>query len=490
MLPKAVTAARLIKGGILAFWVVMIALLVQKTYFPGRLPLLTPVSAVEVGEKEHWYGIYLKGQKIGNSHTRTRTGEQEILLQDETFLKLTLLGIPRELRITTRGKLSPDFALQSFDFRLTSYLVDFQARGEVLGKELYVKVTSGGVLEDIALDFEKPPILWTALTPALLSKGTEMGKTYRLPIFDPSTLSLRDVTVQVVGRENLRLGEKTIVATVLKSEFGGIETRSWIDPSGDILKEESPMGLTMVRESQEQALRSEGGKSVVDLLTVTAAPSSKTIPNPRELQRLRVKLKNISTDRLILTGGRQDLRGEVLSIAREEIPADPVGFPFRGGGLDPFLKPEPFIQSSHPTIRDQARSIVGEETDAVRATKLLMDWVYKNLQKVPTVSIPSAVDVLQTLRGDCNEHAILFTALSRAAGIPSRIAAGIIYHEGKFFYHAWSENYLGRWIAIDPLLNQMPADPTHIKLVEGNLEQQVPLMGIIGRLRVEVVDYK
>ncbi|HLC27224.1 MAG TPA: transglutaminase-like domain-containing protein [bacterium] len=487
---KELTASRLIKGGILVFWAVMIALLIQKAYFPGRLPLLTAVSAGEAGEKEQWYGIYLKGQKIGNSHTRTQTHNQEIVLQDETFLKLTLLGIPRELKISTQGKLSSDFALQSFEFRLTSYLVDFKARGEVIGKRLFVKVTSGGVLEDIAVDFDKPPILWTALTPSLLSKGAEVGKTYRLPIFNPSTLSLQNVTVQVVGHENLQMGESTVAATILRSEFGGLESRSWIDSSGDILKEESPMGLTTLRESQEQALRPEKGRSVVDLLTVTAASSSKIIPNPRELQRLRVKLKNISTNHLTLAGGRQDLRGEVLSISREIIPTNPVSFPFGGSELERFLKPEPFIQSDHPLIRENAKSIVGKETDAVKATNLLMNWVYKSVQKVPTVSIPSAVDVLQTLRGDCNEHAVLFTALSRAAGIPSRIVAGIIYHEGKFYYHAWSENYVGRWIAIDPLLNQMPADATHIKLVEGNLDQQVPLMGVIGRLRVDVVDYK
>lgn len=487
---RFLTGSHLLRAGALAFWAIMFALLVQKTYFPGRGPLLLTASAGQTAGGDQWYGIYLKGQKIGNSHTRMLKGDREIRLQDETFLKLTLLGIPRELKITTAAKLSSAFVLRSFDFRLSSYLVDFRARGEVLGKVLFVKVNAGGVPENIALNFKDPPILWTDLTPALLAKGAEEGKTYRLPVFDPSTLSLREVAVRIIGRENLRLGKETVPARILQSEYAGIQTRSWIDSSGNILKEESPMGLTLVRESREKAMRPQGGKSMVDLLTMTAAPSSRRIEHPREVRNLQVKLKNVSLQGLTLAGGRQQFKGGLLTIARQEIPPGPVPFPLHGPGLAPFLKPEPLIQSDNPAIRDQAKSIVGGETDAVRATRLLMNWVNENVQKVPTLSIPSALDVLQTLRGDCNEHAVLFTALSRSLGIPSRIATGIIYYEGKFFYHAWSENYLGRWVAIDPLLGQMPADATHIKLVEGNLDQQVSLLRVIGRLRVQVVDYR
>ena len=104
------------------------------------------------------------------------------------------------------------------------------------------------------------------------------------------------------------------------------------------------------------------------------------------------------------------------------------------------------------------------------------------------VSIPSAVEVLRQKAGDCNEHAVLFTALARSLGIPANIQAGIIYQEGHFFYHAWAQVYLGAWVAVDPLLNQIPADATHIRLVTGDLDQQVDIVKIIGRLKVEILE--
>jgi transglutaminase-like putative cysteine protease len=80
-------------------------------------------------------------------------------------------------------------------------------------------------------------------------------------------------------------------------------------------------------------------------------------------------------------------------------------------------------------------------------------------------------------------------ALARALGIPARQQAGVIYQEGKFFYHAWAQVYLGAWVSVDPILNQVPADAAHIRLVEGDLDRQADLVRVIGRLKVEVKEF-
>ncbi len=41
----------------------------------------------------------------------------------------------------------------------------------------------------------------------------------------------------------------------------------------------------------------------------------------------------------------------------------------------------------------------------------------------------------------------------------------------------------GQWVAIDPTFHQIPADATHIKLVEGeNPSELLPLVNLIGKL--------
>ena len=42
---------------------------------------------------------------------------------------------------------------------------------------------------------------------------------------------------------------------------------------------------------------------------------------------------------------------------------------------------------------------------------------------------------------------------------------------------------------MDPTLNQMPADATHIKLVEGEtLASLVPMVNLMGKIGIEIVE--
>ena len=73
-------------------------------------------------------------------------------------------------------------------------------------------------------------------------------------------------------------------------------------------------------------------------------------------------------------------------------------------------------------------------------------------------SLPNAVEVFRNRVGDCNEFTVLYVALARALGLPARAIAGLVYLDGHFYYHAWPEVYAGRWIMVDPVFGQVPAD--------------------------------
>jgi len=50
--------------------------------------------------------------------------------------------------------------------------------------------------------------------------------------------------------------------------------------------------------------------------------------------------------------------------------------------------------------------------------------------------------------------------------------------------------YVGKWVSIDPTMNQLPADATHIGFVEGGLDKQVEMIKVIGHLKAEILGYK
>ncbi len=127
---------------------------------------------------------------------------------------------------------------------------------------------------------------------------------------------------------------------------------------------------------------------------------------------------------------------------------------------------------------------------------MLVDWVFNYLEKIPTMGVPNALEVLQVGQGDCNEHTSLFVGLARAAGIPARIAAGVVYTDrigdkGAFYYHAWPEVWFGEgggWVPVEPTFGQFPADATHVKLVEGDLARQIEVMGVMGRIKFKLIE--
>ena len=147
-----------------------------------------------------------------------------------------------------------------------------------------------------------------------------------------------------------------------------------------------------------------------------------------------------------------------------------------------------------------AGEAVGEAREAVAAVDGLLAWISKNVEPSLVTSIPSALEVLGKKKGACKEHTVLFIAMARSLGIPARTVSGIVYSDQQmiegFYYHAWAEVYLagpdgaGSWVSVDPSFNQNPADATHVKLIEGDLEKMLNLMQVIGRLRVEVEDYR
>ena len=162
----------------------------------------------------------------------------------------------------------------------------------------------------------------------------------------------------------------------------------------------------------------------------------------------------------------------------------------RGIFLNEYLKETTFVQSKDPAIVALSKKIIGEQRDLLEMTRLIYEWVFKNIKKVPMITMPVATEVLSMRQGDCNEHAVLFTALSRSAGIPTRIASGLTYRNGSFYYHAWPEVYFNEWVAVDPTLGQFPADASHIRLLTGDIDKQVQLISIIGKLKLEGIEYR
>jgi hypothetical protein len=93
--------------------------------------------------------------------------------------------------------------------------------------------------------------------------------------------------------------------------------------------------------------------------------------------------------------------------------------------------------------------------DPASVANIVSRFVFAILpDKRATFSMADAVTTLERGTGDCTEHSVLFTALMRAAGIPTRLVAGLYLSQGGYWvYHMWATYWDGSaWRQIDPIV--------------------------------------
>lgn len=474
--------------GVVCFWVLMIGVLVRRTWKPSpHAAAPTVPQAPEAGEQ--WMGVYHQDQKIGYTYSSlTPTGEQYIFLET-SLLRLTVLDTAQTVRTSMRGHLARDFSLHDVDFELSSGAGNLQASAVVDGKQLRLKMRSGNDVSEQVLPLDQPLYLPAPLRAALSAGPMQPGREIEALVFDPTALKNDRMRITIVGHEPVPHATSDTDAWRITEEFRGLQTSAWIDATGTVLREEGPMGFVLVRQSAELATTVDWAtQTALDLVASAAVPVAQPITDARQRMTLKVRLSGIELDNV--PSDQEQMRdGGVVTLTRRGLSTmRSYELPYAGADHLAEMAPTAFLQSDHPRIRATAREAIGEEHDAVRVASRLNDWVYTSLRKVPTISIPNALQVLDMGEGDCNEHAVLLAALARAVGLPTRVVAGAVYLDGAFLYHAWCEVWVGQWVSIDPTFHQFPADATHIKFVIGGPEAHLAMLSVIGRLRIEVLD--
>ena len=476
---------RLLSAGIICFWLVMVGALVWRAW-PS--PVASTVQMLPDSGGEEWMGVYQQRRKIGYTRESWSADADGSRFSEESLLRLTVSETSQTVRTRMQGHLNADWSLRDVDFELSSGVGHLQASARVTGSEIRLTLRTGADTTEQSLPITEPVYMPARLRASLAGGHLHAGETLQAMIFDPVTLKNDRIRITVDRSEPVP-DLAPVRGWRVHEEYRGTQTQAWIDENGVTLREEGPMGLVLVRQTAEQALN-EGwsADAALDLIVTTAVPVARLIDNARQRMALRVRLSGINVE-TVPNDDEQRRDGAILDIQRADIATLPsYALPCADRDRAADLMPTAFLQSDHPRIQALAREILGGERDSARAARLLNDWVYRHLRKVPTVSIPNALQVLDMGAGDCNEHAVLLAALSRAVGLPARVIAGAVYLDGAFFYHAWCELWLGRWVSVDPTFNQLPADATHIKFVVGGPDEQLAMLGIIGRLGLDVLD--
>jgi hypothetical protein len=159
---------------------------------------------------------------------------------------------------------------------------------------------------------------------------------------------------------------------------------------------------------------------------------------------------------------RQPLSEEARKVAfpLEEVPDE----------LEPYLRATPMYQADDPILMEVAKGLVKDTDNASEAARAIMNFVRGHLRSGSgDTGSASARQAYDEEQGDCTEHAALFVALARAAGLPARGINGLTYisanrNRAIWGFHAWAEVWLGEWVPVDTTVQELGLSARFIKL--------------------------
>lgn len=479
----------------------------------ARLPLRTSILAflllagvvpLRAQPQDAWLGVYLMGNKLGYNHltvgpTRWQ-GKPALKIVNSSRLKISILGQATEQTIDSTDIATPAYRPLFSEFAMSSMGRTTRVKARFEKTRVVAQVSGSGSASTKVVPIPKGVVL--GVDPALaLDRAVKPGTRSDFHYFNAASLAIEKASVSAQKREAVSHGGVAYqtVRLAVRTPMG--EITAWQDDTGELIRMQVPFGLEMWKETREQALEGPKDKYAppADIASATAVKADREIEDPREKRYLKLRMTGLRS-RDLVSDDRQkaavtqdgDSYSAILEIRAPDIPTSAAVSIRKAAAAAPaWTKPSTYVQSTDPQLVALARKILGGETNALRAALKLRDWVHENMSVRSDIAlIRSSLDVLKDRVGVCRDYAVLYAGLARAAGIPTRIATGLVYADGAFYYHAWNESYVGRWIDIDATAPTSLVDATHIKFARGDVDTMFGSGRFVGQLQAQIQEVR
>jgi hypothetical protein len=445
---------------------------------------------------ERWFGIYVDNERVGFYRQNISESPDGYNMDGYGTVRLKVMGFSKEASTRETYIVSKNLSLRSLDVEQTINGSSSRISGKTGDGVMRLRIETNGKTTEKQIKFKSDIFPGPALNIYPLMRDPSAGKSYKILTFDPEELKAKEVTISVLGEETTPEG--ALALKLRNNLYPFVKNDIWVDSQGNTLMESVRDGLVTTKVEDPKLLGAfVGGVAlskkdlIYDFSMIRIEPPIKEL---KKLSGLAVEITGWNEALPLLQGGGQTaakLPDERVVIRTGSL-VQPLIAAELGKPSEVYLKSADKIESDVSEIAAQAKLLGAGTKSPEELAGILASWTADWL-KDSVDDGGSAVASFKSRIGNCQTHARLYTALARAAGIPTRFVSGLVYLEGKgFLYHSWAESFISdSWISVDPTYNQLPSDPTHLKLLEGHLpEDLAPIIAIIGRIKIKVLEAK
>ena len=474
---------------------------------------------------ETWDIWYVGGVKVGHGFTRrsaVREGDED-LVRIEGGHELAVERSGQAIRSTIKlaSLETPDGQVRGFQTEAQLGPSPMLAKGHVAGGRMLVETTTAGQSVAGEIPWTREDRGFFAVEQSLLARPMKPGEQRTLrglqPVFNQ--VAAIALVARALEATELLSGTRELLRIDATTEMPGdvrIESTYWTDAAGETLKMSTPaMSMVAYRTTKERALAESRG-AALDLNLTSMVKLDRPLDHGHDARRIRYRVQFQEGDpaRVFVNDRAQrvtaiDAHTAELTVRAVRPQTPPDGFAADPAApADEFRQANSFIQSDDPRIAALAREAAGTEIDPWKTAVALEAFVHRKIAaKNYSQAFATAVEVAESLEGDCTEHAVLLAALARARGIPARVAIGLVYvpeasadvgknggGAGGFLYHMWTEVYVaGGWVGLDGTRGRGGVGAAHLKLATSSLRDatayssMLPVAQVLGRLKIEVL---
>jgi len=417
--------------------------------------------------EETWYGVYFGDTKIGWALRQVgpleRGGDRFLRSRHVLFIRTQSGGRLKTTRSEQRRIYdpTPPYALRGASS--TTRRDDFVKRIVVERRDgrLTAEISEAEDKRRLAIEGPVPTFADETTPTAWLRAARREGDTLRYRTLDLSKLRIGENELRITGLEG---GPGRYAGELISAS--GDRDRVRYDDRGVMLTTRMMGAMEVRRESRAVAQRLD---DALDPSEQGDARIDRRIGEAEYVRGLVVRVRGAGSDRVRSGPGQAATydpatRTLMLRIgAKLTSPVRASADEIRDNLLESAVYP-----IHHRVVRALAAETVAGATSAREKVRALVDFVQEFVIDSHTADPLTVLDILADQRGDCNEHALLFATLARAAGIPAREVYGLIYKDDNkrvFGRHAWNEVVIdGVWVPVDPMWGEMELSAAHVRL--------------------------
>lgn len=424
-----------------------------------------------------WLGIYLQGQKVGYSVSKTTTdskpGREVQTTESKMVIGTQMLGSEMKIVVDSSVTMENGKIARSY-YKMASGGRTMEVNAVYSAKQIAASLITESGEEQKTIPIPAGKQVLTDPTDLLVSgRLPPPGKKLEVLLFSPESLDLVSATVEVRPAQEVMVQGRKVMAQVIFVDDPRAPSTLYLSAKGDLIKMTGPLGIEMVPETEEEA-KKFSGSAEIDL-----AAASRLTPDQQvswDDKKVVLEFSGIDLSQMP-SDGRQKVTksgGNWLVTLTPDRAPNPVTTVAAARIAQPeWVKADTRVPVNDPAILSLAAEIAGGEKTVAGVAKRVHAYVFGHMGVNAGIGVMrDAREILKTKEGVCRDHAILAGTLLRAAGVPTRFANGLVLYAGSYYYHAWVEYWDGDgWVGLDTTRPALTLGTGYIKTSQGTVGQ-------------------